>query len=447
MDRSTLFPVLARSRLPILINRDYTLLTAGQAISSLGDAVLGTTIVLWIATDLARGQAWAPAAVGALVLIEEVSQVLVGPIAGVFADRWPKRRTMLITDGARAIVLSLLTLAAAFSSISFPELAGRSRHGLLGAAYLTMLVVIVCSQFFGPSRFALIGDIVPDERRALASSVGQTNAAICTILGPALAAPLFFGLGAWWALAFDALSFVVSFLAILLMRTRLVPLDIVSEAPPSVKEEFLDGLLVVRDSRVLRTLLLTGFVLMLGYGAVNALSIFFLQENLHASPHLFGVLAAAQGMGVIAGAIAAGIFAERIGIERLLWGASLLFGSAILAYSRLTSFGPGLVVSLLIGVAFAALEVAEAPLILRAAPRGYVGRVSAILVPAYAAGAALSALVAGWLASTVLRNLHTSVLGVTIGPCDALFGVAGSLAIIAGLYAMVNLRNPGSTVA
>ncbi|MGH2487726.1 MAG: hypothetical protein ACRDHE_17130, partial [Ktedonobacterales bacterium] len=77
-----------------LINKNFALLWTGQTISAFGDTLFDTTVVLWIALVLARGQTWAPLAVSGGLLATLVPKILVGPMAGVFVDRWDKQRTL-----------------------------------------------------------------------------------------------------------------------------------------------------------------------------------------------------------------------------------------------------------------------------------------------------------------------------------------------------------------
>src|SRR5579885_3273472 len=100
---------LAPRRIGPLLNRNFGLLWLGQTISVIGDFVFDTTLVVWIATALAKDQSWAPLAVSGVLLATSVPVLLVGPVAGVFVDRWNKRRTMLVMDGLRVVlVLALL---------------------------------------------------------------------------------------------------------------------------------------------------------------------------------------------------------------------------------------------------------------------------------------------------------------------------------------------------
>ncbi len=78
-------------------------------------------------------------------------------------------------------------------------------------------------------------------------------------------------------------------------------------------------------------------------------------------------------------------------------------------------------------------------------PREFVGRVTAVLVPAVNLALVVSIAAAGFLASTALRTLNVTILGVGWGPIDTIFAVSGVLVLAGGLYARANLR--GVTLA
>jgi len=61
-----------------LVNRNYAKLWYGQAVSAVGDTVFGTTLVLWVSQVLARGSAWAPAAVSGILVAAGAAVALVG---------------------------------------------------------------------------------------------------------------------------------------------------------------------------------------------------------------------------------------------------------------------------------------------------------------------------------------------------------------------------------
>jgi len=210
--------------------------------------------------------------------------------------------------------------------------------------------------------------------------------------------------------------------------------------PRAIMREFGAGLRFFRGERVLMTLLITTVVVTLGGGAIDALNIFFVTRNLHAPTAFYGFLGAAQGVGAIAGAVLAGLFADRVGVARTFWLSLLLAGVILLAYARMTSFLPAAILLCAIGVPVAALNVALGPLLLHVTPREFVGRVTAVLVPAVNLALVVSIAAAGFLASTVLRTFNVTILGIRWGPIDTIFAVSGVLVLAGGLYARTNLR-------
>ena len=85
----------------MLINRNYTKLWFGQTISVVGDEVFSTTLLIWIGFVLLAGQGYAPAISSGVLVITSIVIIFLGPIAGVFVDRWDARRTMLRMDVER----------------------------------------------------------------------------------------------------------------------------------------------------------------------------------------------------------------------------------------------------------------------------------------------------------------------------------------------------------
>lgn len=418
----------------LLINRSFGLLWSGQTVSYLGDAVFTTTLILWIATRIAPGQSWAPLAVSGVLVAASGATLLVGPLAGVFVDRWDKRRTLLGMDALRGCLIALLLPLAFLPQTTLPV------PWELGIIYAVVILTAACDQFFGPARLALIGDIVPEEQRPHAISAEQASQHLTSIIGPPLAAPLLFTFGVQWALLIDALSFGTSFLAILAIAPPPPAASVTSESPGSVLEEFRTGLRFFIANRVLMTLLIALFVSMLGAGATNALNIFFLQQNLHAPARLYGVLGAAFAVGSLGGAVLAGLLAKRVGLARCFWLGLLLVGLLFLVYARMNAFLPGVLAFTAESVPNAAISVVLAPLVLAVTPRKLVGRIFAVLMPGLTLTGMISMVLAGFLASTTLRGFHAQLLGVDLGPVDTIFMASAGLMMLVGLYAMVALR-------
>jgi MFS family permease len=435
MDTAAL-PTSASKKPPFFINRNFALLWGGGTISNVGDFVFNTTLVLWIATIIAKGQSWAPLAVSGVLVATAIPVFLIGPIAGVFVDRWDKRHTMLAMDASRSVLIALL-LPVALGKLSI--------FWQLGSIYAIVFLASACTQFFNPSRFVFIGDIMEEAYRARASGLSQTTYNLASIIGPPIAAPLLFVVGVQWALIVNALSFVVSFLAILAVRAP-QPESLERAAQHgSFLQDFRAGIRFFVGKHVLVTLLITVILVTLGVGALNALGVFFVTQNLHAPANLYGFMDAAFGLGAVAGAILTSMFASRLGEARTFWLGLIAAGLAISLLARMTSFPFGVACFALAGLVIAPVDVVVGPLVLHVTPREFVGRVIAVINPMQALVGIVSVTIAGTLASTVLSGFHATLAGITFGPIDTIFTGTGILVLLGGLYAMVSLR--GVTLA
>jgi len=363
-------PSVRRLILRTLINPDYARLWYGQAVSTLGDVVFSTTLVLWVGTVLGRGKPWAPAAVSGVLVAVGAAMLLVGPLAGVLVDRWDSRRAALGTEVVRGALAGLL------AAVTFVPVRDLPVATWLALIYLIVFALNVSGQFFQPARFTLIRDILPGEvDRARAVGIGQATGQTVTIIGPPLAAPLLFSVGVQWALLFNALSYVVSFATIRSVPSRS------PEATPNrqrhgqsgLRAEFVAGLRFFRGNKTLMTLLPVAMIAQCGVAPLETLNVFFVTRNLHASTHLYGYLGMALGVGGVIGALCTGPLVRRYGARAVAWAGISLLGVLLVVYSRQTVFAAGLVLLFLLALPMAMASTALAPLLLEAAPREYVG--------------------------------------------------------------------------
>lgn len=425
--------------LSLLANRDFRLLWGGQAISNIGDFVFDTTLVIWVASDVARGQSWAPLAVSGVLVAAALPIFLVGPLAGVFVDRADKRRMMLAMDALRAALILLLIAGTGIFPLPFVAGARLSTTAQLVAIYSVVFLASACAQFFSPARSTLLRDIVDVPHRAQSASLAQMTQALANIIGPPLAAPLLISFGVQWALLINACSFLLSFAAILPIR----PPPIASAAPTqraSYMREWAQGARFFLGSRVLTTVGIGLVLVSLGAGALNALELFFVIQNLHASATIFGLLGATFAVGTIVGALLGGAVVQRIGLARSVSLSLLALGLLLLVWSRTTSVPVALAVLFFLGIPQATLNVAVGPLVLLVTPREYIGRVFSIINPMSTAAMLLSIGLAGYLASNLLLHFHTTLGGIPLGPIDTIFTVAGGLVLLGGVYTLLRLR-------
>ena len=207
MSSTTAAPELAPQAAPprsLFRDRNFLLLWAAQAISSLGDWAL--MIVIPVTVYNATGS---KTALSFTFVAETLPLLVLGILAGVVVDRWERRRLMIASDlGRMATTLLLLTI---------PSIAHLNQGGLwiiYGVAFLTAALGSV----FSPARQALMTDLLPREQLMQASALSSSSQRVTALLGPALAGLLFLWLHPRGVFVFDAATFAASALCVFLVR-------------------------------------------------------------------------------------------------------------------------------------------------------------------------------------------------------------------------------------
>ena len=140
---------------------------------------------------------------------------VIGPIAGVYVDRWDRRRTMYICDFLRFALVLTIPLFLFYSHNLFP-------------IYLVIFVVFSIGRFFVPAKLSIIPDLVEKSDLVLCNSLVNTTGMIAAVAGFGISGLLVEWLGAQSGFYLDSLSFFLSALLIFLISKRArTPIDFV----------------------------------------------------------------------------------------------------------------------------------------------------------------------------------------------------------------------------
>jgi Na+/melibiose symporter-like transporter len=251
---------------------------------------------------------------------------------------------------------------------------------------------------------------------------------------------MLYALGIRWAIIIDAASFAASFAAI--RAIRLAPRSSQPRARAGFSTEFRAGLRFFMANRPLVAMSAGVIICTLGTGALNALEVFFIRDNLHASAAWLGTFSAVIGTGAVAGGLLGGWAGSRIGPTRVFWLGMVGGGLLLLLYSRLGQLGPALAVLAAVGCTFGAINAAAPPIFLTVIPQTMMGRAMSVFNPLQQVANIGSLAAAGLLAGTALRGFHAELGGLTLGPINTIFGVSALLIIGAGLIMVRTLSEP-----
>ena len=266
----------------ILRQRNFLLLFLGQATSTIGDRIVYVALALYV-TDIGS-----PTDVGLVLAAATFPLVAFLLFGGVWADRLPRHKVMIATDLARFALHALLAALIFTDAIEIWHLV--VIEALFGTA----------EAFFRPAYTGLVPQTVPEDRIQDAKAATGALETVAEFAGPALATALVLGLGAGWAFALDALTFLVSAAFLLGVRPR--ERGEVEERR-SMLHELREGWVEVRTRAwVWVTLVVFSLALLLCFAPYTTLGPTIAEEEF-GSTGVYGLLAAAMGVGTMGGAL------------------------------------------------------------------------------------------------------------------------------------------------
>lgn len=330
------------SYIALLKNGNFLRFFLAQSVSSLGD----WTGVIAIAVMAQR--IGGTTAVGAVMTARVLPGFLVGPLAGVAADRWDRRKMMVVADLLRAIII--------FSLPFVPNLL----YLLIASAVLESLTLV-----WGPAKDASLPHFVPRGSLTHANSLS-----LIAVYAPMpLASVLFASMASFGAflgthvdvmrglqgsnealaLWVDSLTFVfsavmVSTLTIPSSRRRGERFDI-----RQVRTDLFEGLRFVRDHRQVRPWMLGIAFTFTAAGGVFSLGVEFVEKVLGGGETGFAFLIGFLGTGMILGLTASGLLARRIQRDVLFSSALFLLGAALMGLASVGSLDQAIPVASALG--------------------------------------------------------------------------------------------------
>jgi MFS family permease len=297
----------------------------GQTVSNVGSSF--TIFVLPLLVFKLTGSALNLALVAAA---EYIPYLLFGLIIGAWVDRVDRRRLMIVTDIAQALVISSIPLLAAWGLLSV--------WWIYAVGFVSSTLWI----FFNTAEFAAVPSLVPGEDLPAANGYLQASYAAATVVGPLLAGLLVAVAPIHLVLVVDALSFLVSALAVGLIKVSFNDADSAErQRSERFQRDVAEGLRYVLGHPILRnTCLMMALVSCVGF-TVYAQLVFYAKERLGASDTQVGLLYAAGSVGMIALALVASPLRRRLSFSKVMLGTLMLQGVLTILLASARSYWVG----------------------------------------------------------------------------------------------------------
>ena len=313
---------------------------------------------------------------------------LLGPVSGVFVDRWPLKPTLVASDLVRAVLAALLMVSDA-----------------LWQVYIILMAISCVSSVFGPAQTVTIRSHVPREGLLSANSLMQMAFMGMRIVGPATAGTLVATFGPEICYSVDVASFLGSaaLLGTVTIRRALVGPEQSADAGGSrvgaLLRDMMEGFRFIAGHSAVLFVVVAMAAGLFTVGCFGPLIAIYVRDWLHATEALFGIVSAMIGTGWLAGMPVLRSASRRIssanmvllGLAGVGAGAALL---GLLPYVAVT-----IAATFVIGVAVSAVIVPAQTLLQEETPPALVGRVSSTSMSVVFLGQVLGLIFSGVLAS------------------------------------------------
>jgi MFS family permease len=374
-------------------HRDFRLFWGAQLVSLVG-TWMQSVAQAWLVLTLTPS----PFLVGLVSALQFTPVLLLSFPAGVIADRFPKRRLMLLSQSVLCVQASALAV-------------------LVGTGHVAYWHVAVLATLYGlgntldmPTRQSFMIELVgkDDLMNAIALNSAMFNSA--RVIGPAVAGLVIDRWGTTPAFVLNALSFVPVFAALLSLHAEGAP------SPASRRgmgAQIAEGVrYAVRTPRItlVLALVLTASAFFMNYNVVVPLLV---RDVLRAGPHEFGLLMTALGIGAVAGAITLAVRGRGRPRVVVLLAAAALLGSATVALSGAVRFGAAAVLLTLMGFCGISLMAGANTTLQLTVPDGLRGRVMSLYALVFAGMTPFGALLVGTLAEGFGVRAALAVVGST----------------------------------
>ncbi|MEO3854453.1 MFS transporter [Acrocarpospora sp. B8E8] len=378
---------------------NYRLFAVGGVVSNVG-TWMQRTAQDWLVLSLTGGSG---AALGITVALQFLPMLLFGLWGGVLADRYPKRRLLVVADS----LMGLLALAMGVLIVSG---AVQVWHVFVMAF---MLGLLACVEV--PTRQAFVVEMVGRDDLSNAIALNSSTFNLARVVGPALAGVLIAVLGTGPIFMVNAVSFGAVIAGLLLMRKSELRTP---ERVPRAKGQLREGLRYVgRRPELLLPILIVAFVAVFAQSFSTAIAL--MATNVYnAGSSAFGIASSALAVGALGGALLA---ARRIKPSRRF----LLLGAAFFGiFQMMAALAPGYLTFLILlipaGMAMITVNTTANATVQMGATHAMRGRVMGIYILVFTGGAPIGAPLVGWLSElagpriAILATGTLSLLGVAL---------------------------------
>ena len=348
---------------PALIHRDFRCFWLGQSVSLIG-TWMQATAQQWLVYSLTKSAFL----LGLLGVAQFGPMLLLSLVAGVFIDRYPKKRLLLATQFLLMFQAFLLAGLVWTEQVTYGH--------VLALAFLLGMVNTVDQ----PARQSFVPELVAAEHIRNAVNLNSAIVNVARMVGPALAAYCMAEFGAGMAFFLNGLSFIPVLLGISSISTRTLENR---PRPQKIHREIWEGLEYVSRLAQLRVSILAMLAVSTFVMNYNVFAPLYADHILNAGVQGYGFVSSAIGVGALIGAVGVASFAQGRPTLKLLISSGLTVSGTLIILGQINSLGLAVAVCIFLGF-FHILFITTANSLVQINAEGqYRGRVMSIYTLAF----------------------------------------------------------------
>jgi DHA3 family macrolide efflux protein-like MFS transporter len=357
-----------------------------QIVSLLGD-FLALFAVISVVTYRMQGT---PQQVTGVQIAYMLPLAVLGPLSGVFVDRWPVKPTLIASDVIRAGLVLLLFVATSMTHI-----------------YLVLCALSCVSSFFAPAQSVTIRSHVPPNGLISANALMQMAMMGTRVIGPAAAGALVTAFGASICYAIDFVTFLLSaaFISSVVILRPPAPAAAPNESANSrvyaIVRDMSEGMRFIFHHAAISFVVLAMAAGMFVMGCFGPLIAIYVRDSLHAESGVFGIVSAMVGVGMMLGVPVVRRLSARVASTTLVLGGLAGVGLGALLLGALPSVAMSMLACFTLGFTFAGVIVPAQALLQSETPAALMGRISSttmsVVIFAQLVGLLLSGILADGL--------------------------------------------------
>lgn len=272
--------------------KKFIIIWTGQLFSILSSSIAQFAMVLWIGMETGSAEVLAYATIAGLL-----PQIVLGPVAGVFVDRWNRKWTMIGADSFVAICSAVIALLFYWDMVE------------LWSIYLLLMLRSVGGAFHFPAMKSSIPLLAPPSELVRIAGINEVIQSVSNICGPMLGAALLLTFNMSFVMMLDVLG---AFLACIFLMFVAIPNPEKKESSRKVLQEMYEGGRIILRNRGMSWLMVSEIVVTFFVMPIVVVMPLMTLQYFNGTPYQVGLIETLFGIGMLTGGLILGVWNTKI---------------------------------------------------------------------------------------------------------------------------------------